>query len=331
MSWFSDLVGFSESHAAVHANLTVSGASMTSAANGRTFGIGTLTTPSLKELRAAVGPLTGGRLQARQVVADVTMLHQQAENVGALFQVASQFNLLEMVGPHRTPEDGVTGYAHDRTQGPACAMAAGPATIYRNYFAPVGSQRGQSVDQQLDMLAELGALLGNTTQQPLWTMRNGYALCSAAGLDTIRRRLASLDEASIDALRGALRIGVHRNVEVTTGGGGGPVTQAFCSALPVAYSPHGDHAWAPFAQLVLEASYEATLLAALENAKSGGSPRVFLTLLGGGAFGNRAEWILQAIHRALQVAAQTDLDVRIVSYGRADPMVSALIDQLQIQ
>ena len=56
MSWFSDLVGFSESHAAVHANLTVAGTLMTSAANGRTFGIGTLTTPSLKELRAAVGP-----------------------------------------------------------------------------------------------------------------------------------------------------------------------------------------------------------------------------------------------------------------------------------
>ena len=327
MSWFSDLVGFSESHAAVHANLTVAGTLMTSAANGRTFGIGTLTTPSLKELRAAVGPLTGGRLQFQQVVADVTVLHQRAENIGALFQVASQFNLLEMVGPHRTPEDGVTDYVYDRTQGPACAMAAGPATIYRNYFAPVGSQLGQSADQQLDMLADIGAMLGNTNQQ-LWTMRNGYALCSADGLDTIRRRLTALDESGLDALRGALRIGVHRNVEVTKGRGGGPVTQAFCSALPVAYSPHGDHAWGPFAQLVLEASYEATLLAALRSARSGGSPRVFLTLLGGGAFGNRSEWIGQAIRRALLLLAQTELDVRIVSYRHANPMISNLVEEL---
>ena len=45
--------------------------------------------------------------------------------------MASQFNLLEMTGPEITPEDGVTRYAHDRTQGPACAIAAGAATVYR--------------------------------------------------------------------------------------------------------------------------------------------------------------------------------------------------------
>ena len=47
------------------------------------------------------------------------------ENAGALFQVASQLNLLEMTGPEVTPEDGVTIYQDDRTQGPACAIAAG--------------------------------------------------------------------------------------------------------------------------------------------------------------------------------------------------------------
>jgi len=29
---------------------------------------------------------------------------------------------------------GVTRYQHDHTQGPACAIACGAATIYRNYF-----------------------------------------------------------------------------------------------------------------------------------------------------------------------------------------------------
>ena len=72
------------------------------------------------------------------VTGDVQQMHQSPENAGALFQVASQFNLLEMVSPTVTPEDGVTRYQHDRTQGPACAIAAGAATIYRNYFAPVG-------------------------------------------------------------------------------------------------------------------------------------------------------------------------------------------------
>ena len=50
------------------------------------------------------------------------------EYEGALFQVASQFNALEMISPTVTPEEGATRYEHDRTQGPACAMAAGAAT-----------------------------------------------------------------------------------------------------------------------------------------------------------------------------------------------------------
>ena len=61
---------------------------------------------------------------------DVRALHGAPEHANALFQVASQFNLLEMVGPEVTPEDGVTRYQGDKTQGPACAIAAGAATIY---------------------------------------------------------------------------------------------------------------------------------------------------------------------------------------------------------
>jgi hypothetical protein len=36
-------------------------------------------------------------------------MHQFPENAGALIQVASQFNLLEMTGPEVTPENGVDG------------------------------------------------------------------------------------------------------------------------------------------------------------------------------------------------------------------------------
>ena len=132
---------------------------------------------------------------------DVRRLHQQPEYAGALFQVASQFNLLEMVSPEVTPEDGVTRYQHDRTQGPACAMAAGAATIYRNYFAPVGDGIGQTRERQLDGLADLGSALGKALGLPvesLWTMRNGYALCSHAGLEAITRHLASLRPQQID-------------------------------------------------------------------------------------------------------------------------------------
>jgi len=69
-----------------------------------------------------------------------------------------------------------------------------------------------------------------------------------------------------------------------------------------------------FARLVLEAAYEATLLAGLLNARQSGSNIVYLTELGGGAFGNDREWIHDAIRRALRLFARSPLDVRLVSY-----------------
>ena len=61
-----------------------------------------------------------------------------------------------IVSPGVSPEDGVTRYMHDPTQGPACAIAAGAATVYRNYFVPVGEACGQTAARQLDALAPLG-------------------------------------------------------------------------------------------------------------------------------------------------------------------------------
>ena len=79
--------------------------------------------------------------------------------------------------------------------------------------------------------------------------------------------------------------------------------------------------------MILQASYEATLLAAVEQAGSGGSNKVLLTRLGGGAFGNDPDWIDSAIERALGVVADAGLDISIVCYGRADREVQALVDR----
>lgn len=50
---------------------------------------------------------------------------------------------------------------------------------------------------------------------------------------------------------------------------------------------------------MLEASYEATLWAAvLEQQQGKGSGTVFLTFVGGGVFRNKPEWIHEAIARA---------------------------------
>ena len=128
-----------------------------------------------------------------------------------------------------------------------------------------------------------------------------------------------------DELMGALRIGLHQNTDVTLPGAGHLVTQAYCSALPVAYSTHSSNDWEPFARLVLDASYEAALRAAAYNRVSTVNRTVFVTLLGGGAFGNEMSWITDALSRALAIVADVDLDVAIVSHGSSSPGVASLL------
>jgi hypothetical protein len=337
MDWFERLTGFREgSYEETRSKLNVDGDRLLSLANGRSYGVGEFELASLKTLRdrAKSSIVASGRLKASVVSGDVRQMHRAPEYEGALFQVASQFNALEMVGPDVTPEEGVTRYEGDRTQGPACAIAAGAATIWRNYFMPVAGGVGQTRKRQLDALAAIGEALTEGLGQPvadLWRMRNGYALCSEPGLGAISEHLAKLGSGEIDALRGKLAIGVQNDVEVTEAPGEKRplVSQAFCSALPVAYTRVAARHWRAFAVLVLEAAYEATMWAAVLNARRGASNVVLLTFLGGGAFGNDDEWILAAKRRALTTVASFDLDVRIVSYGVPSPAVLKLYEEFR--
>jgi hypothetical protein len=160
-------------------------------------------------------------------------------------------------------------------------------------------------------------------------MQNGYALCTREGLAAITDLLNTASETLLDKLRGHLAIGLHRDVEVTdvTDGSRPRVSQAFCSALPVAYSPLPQRDWEVFARLVLQAAYEATLLAAVDQASRGGSTTILLTRLGGGAFGNGNDWINSAIERALAVVEYAGLDIRIVSRGEVNSAVQAIVDR----
>lgn len=337
MDWFEKLTGFHETdYEETRARLEVEGGSLRSRVNGARYGIGELELVSLQALRerAKSSGNLPGRLKTSVVTGDVGRMHQSRENAGALFQVASQFNLLEMVSPDVTPEHGVTRYHSDPTQGPACAIAAGAATIYRNYFAPTEGGQGQTAKRQLDGLADLGVALSSGTKLPvgeLWTMRNGYALATQIGLDAIGRYFGTLTEEQIDILRGKLRVGIHRDVEITEAAGPDrpQVTQSFCSALPVAYSRVPSAYWQPFASLVLEAAYEATIWAAVLNAQRGASNVVFLTLLGGGAFGNHSNWIYAAMRRALEMMRPFALDVRLVSYGSPSKEMLAFAEEFQ--
>ena len=229
-------------HARTQRRLTVEGDQLTSAVNGKRYGIGTLTMPALDELRARVDVPAQRRTTVRCLVADVAALHSEPEFDGALFQVASQFNMLEMISPNVSPEDGVARYTGDHTQGPACAIAAGAATIYRNYCAPIGGEVGQTKDRFARWAGPAGSVSVDSTSICPFTScgRCATAMHSARPRGSMRSTSSSshAPRSLAHELRGKLAIGLHRNVEVTRVQGHSPhVSQVFCSALPVAYSP----------------------------------------------------------------------------------------------
>ena len=344
--WFEQLFGFTEqSPAQVKKNLSLEGTKLTSLVNKQTYECGTLEVPELGELRsdAAVNAQqTAGRTTFRQVVGDVQDLHTAPESQKAMFQVASQFNLLEMATPNAIPEDGVGIYEYDHTQGPACAIAAGAGTVFRNYFVPLNDQTGQSKHDQIDCLSDIAKTLRNESKQ-LWHMKNGYAFASASGLRIIADHLATLEKESLDLLRAKLHVGIMWNTEVTIGqpedmtvasSGKAPclpthVSQIYCSAVPVSYSSEPASAWEPFARLILEATYEASLNAAVINQARNGSNLLFLTMIGGGAFGNPTEWIVDAMRRALRIHKNSGLDVRLVSHRSPNPHLNSLVSEFQ--
>ncbi|MEX1362368.1 MAG: hypothetical protein AB1Z98_04535 [Nannocystaceae bacterium] len=317
MSWFEPLFGFAESsYDETRRRFVVEGSSLRSLVNGRRFGVGTFTTPTLQSLREGGPAPTPGALQVtHEIIGDVLELHARPDNEGALFQVASQLNCLEFADPREVPEDGVTAYADDPTQGPACALAAAGATVYRNYFAPVRGEAGQTRDRQLDNLDELATVLGEPGE--FFDVVNGYTWSDEDRLARLTEVLAGHDR---EALLGAVKIGLQTDVQVTFASRfveppqPATVSQAFCSALSCGYTRVALSHWEPLATLVLDAAYEATL----RIAASLPSRRVWLTFLGGGAFGNRKAWIGQAIGRALARLDGVQLDVRIAHHRRHD-------------
>lgn len=325
--WFEQLTGFREGQRDdVRRRIREEGPYLTSLANGRRMRRGEFSMVSLAELRRLGEPAeVRGVTTVREVVADVRELHADPCVAGATFQVASQFNMLEMISPDVVPEDGIDRYERDPTQGPACAIACGAGTIDRNYLVPVGvgqhAVRGQRADRQLDGFADLAAALDLAVN-----MRNGYAFLAPDDLEAVGRRLEGLTGYERNDVAGLLRVGIQADTEVTWRDAGHTVTQVFCSALPISYAGGELELWEPLARLVLDAAYEATLTAAVLTAMRSGNRTLYLTLLGAGAFGNPVNWVIDAMQRALRQHQTAGLDVRVVSFRRPHPALRPLIE-----
>lgn len=327
--WFKKLMGFEEISAEnVRNNIVIDGFTLVSKVNKKSYTYGELTTPTLNYLRNQLNiNLFDKSISVSEIVSRVENLFCDSNNKNAVFQVASQFNLLEMVGPHIMPENGIDKYEYDLTQGPACAIACGAGTIYRNYFVKVNGKIGQTFYNQIDCLGLIGEKLNNRDSE-LWKMSNGYALLTQEGLLKINAHIASLNKIEFEELKGNLKVGIQSNTEVTLNENKQFVTQVFCSALPVAYSQIDFIYWESFARLILEATYESIFYVALINYKKTGSNKLFLTLVGGGAFGNECAWIIDSIEKVVEKFKNTPLDIKIVSFRKSNIDVQKLVNKL---
>eukprot|EP00466_Bigelowiella_natans_P004632 jgi/Bigna1/88006/estExt_fgenesh1_pg.C_270030 len=336
-TWFQKQFGFKEckSYAKTRSQFSLEdgGATLVSLANKKKFDIGVFELLSVSELRKRREQLktkeqsaeSGGGLTFRNVKGDVSKLIRDPKNAGAVFQAASQFNCLEMANPRVTPDNGVTIYKWDRTQGPACALACPAATVFRNYLVNGKGQGGDG--EQIDGLADVAKVLGEDTEY--WRLMNGYAFpTSAEKFKELNDRLESDKELRAKALE-ALKIGIHWSTEVERQPAetdpAHKVCQLYCSAVPIAYSRLNASQWAEFAQLVLDAAYESSFLAAsIIAAEQKRRVPLYLTLLGGGVFGNPTSWIVNAIKAAIKQYSTDPIDVRIVHYSHMPELCATI-------
>jgi hypothetical protein len=323
--WFKSLFGFHESVDEVRANFTVEvdaagQATLTSAANGRSFNAGRFTVRNIPSFPAppAVGGgkinvIKGAGMSGKLYLVDALASQSHESFDGATFLAASNFNCLEFVGPSQTAGEGVTGYYGDTTQGPYCALAAGAATVYRNYFAPHGEGAVGQLDQEV-------RLLKDTPIDPF--VSHGYPQLRASDLTGMADH--NWDDPD------QFYVGVHENCEVTTTRGEGRST--FALAPPGRIVHHVYAAAFDFngyvapsdvglaiSKKLLAAEYRAAVLAAAELANKypgrQGSNKLVLTFLGGGVFGNPKDMICSAMLEAKDLIVQSGLQVYIVCWS----------------
>ena len=90
--------------------------------------------------------LKNGYLRIANIIDDIRNIHRNYKN--STIQVASQLNCLEMINPFIRPENGITIYAHDNTQGPICSLCCPAGLAYRNYIY----NGGQTYNKQIRVL-----------------------------------------------------------------------------------------------------------------------------------------------------------------------------------
>lgn len=261
----------------------------------------------------------GGKVKIENINGDVVDIHRDKNlSENATIQVASQFNCLEMITPNKNPEDGITIYSNDNTQGPKCAMVTPAGLVYRNYLY----KNGQTNENQIDMLSQLLIFLKTLDPQIKWIMKNGYIIFNND--EEIKRinRILVQEPSVRRTARSLIQVGIHNNLGVFINSQKYDhiVNHVYCSGLPISsmYNPNIEdkNVWLGLSELFLEALYEDTLISACyNNIESKQNKPCYLTKVGGGVYGMNHRQIARAIKRACQIISVNgfNLEVKLVS------------------
>lgn len=257
-----------------------------------------------------------------------------------MFQAASNFNGVEAICETSYPDRAkfITEYADDNTQGPAASISAGPGAISRvllPFYDPSkpAAEWRQTKTQQMEMLGDV---------KEYFSVMNGYVVQKGDEKKVEADLLNEENRAIVDKVK----VCVHVDEEVVFGlrdsswfgynivGYKPPISensenipendpskkiteqnhkicQVFCAAMNMGQGDSGAknaelEGDGTKAKLLLEAAYRGTYLAAIRH----GCQVLYLTLIGGGVFGNSPNTILDVIGKVhLDIACREMNDV----------------------
>ncbi|MDP3889397.1 MAG: hypothetical protein Q8Q25_02555 [bacterium] len=300
---------------------------------------GEFTFYTVKDLDKAMVKLGGVRRPSFEIriydprkpeLTDIRALQADPANKNAAFQLASTFFGPLEGGMYKWSAE-LTHMLEAAAQGEEANISAAGAAIWRKYFMPTfAAPAGSSLPGYYYLLENL-----KPTINPI--------KFGGESFDIDRNTVAKYKYNPNDIKK--VGIGLHDNVLVTSGYGpviigksatdrrpnpndtqeqiplnkNQTIAQIFTSAYNLVDVRKGGlkdtDPQAQFAQMLLEASYEGTLKAAYV----AGRQRVFLTLMGGGAFLNDMKWIANAITKPELVKFIRDTGMQVILLYRPDP------------
>jgi len=234
---------------------------------------------------------------------DVAYIQSLPENRNAVFQVASNFNGVEAQSEIIRPDSVAftEKYYADRTQGPAASISAGAGAITRvhaAFYDPKTDPQlwGQRAENQINFLSKL---------KDHYPMKNGYVVYTGE-----EPKFPKRNSPEYQKLLHSTKVLYHKDLQVITGHRNGAelekvndpdqtVDQVMCAAVNIFQGRTGsENSRAPYSELkcrlVLDMAYQGTYLTCINNRRT----QIFLTLVGGGIFGNKKDWIYDAIVNA---------------------------------